>query len=166
MDQALFVSDVSDSIYIGRAAVGGVRLTGEHEQLRIAEILGDGRAQLRALGGLGIAHARIGKFQRAIEFQEQSLAIAEELGDREGQAKALFNASVSLAALKDRTAAIARAEMALTVYNQIESPFSDDVRSALQEWRDGSVPRRNTRSVLRLDGKPPIRLPRLKTPLS
>ncbi len=45
----------------------------------------------RLLGTVGLAYARLGQVERAIEFYEQHLAIAREIGDRRGEGNALGN---------------------------------------------------------------------------
>jgi tetratricopeptide (TPR) repeat protein len=45
----------------------------------------------RVVNNLGIAYARRGRYQEAIDFSQQSLDIYRSLGDRNGQARALTN---------------------------------------------------------------------------
>jgi len=52
---------------------------------------------------------------------------------REGNA--LFNMSFVLDELGEREKAIAHAEAALKIFEQIESPYAEKVRQKLAEWR-------------------------------
>ncbi|MFI5353016.1 MAG: tetratricopeptide repeat protein [Candidatus Binatales bacterium] len=107
-----------------------------HEQARaILREIGDRHGEGSCLGNLGNAYDALGDHRRAIEFHEQQLAIAREIGDREGEATALFNSARALAALSDRAAATARAEAALKILEELESPGTATVRQALAEWR-------------------------------
>ena len=105
------------------------------QHLAISREVGDRRGEGGDLGNLGNAYGALGECRRAIEFHEQQLAIAREIGDRSGEGNALFNSAHALAALSDRVEAISRAEAALKVFEQIESPHAATVRKALAEWR-------------------------------
>ncbi len=87
------------------------------------------------MGNLGNAYADLGEPRRAIEYYEQHLAIAREIGDRRGEGNALFNMSLSLDQLGERAQAVAGAEAALQIYEQIESPHAKKVRAQLAQWR-------------------------------
>ena len=91
----------------------------------------------RALGNLGLAYADLGETRRAIEFYEQALQIAREIGDRRGAGSALWNMALALGQLEDRAQAIVRAEAALAIYEQIESPHAEMMRNRLAEWKAG-----------------------------
>ena len=63
------------------------------------------------------------------------LVIAREMGDRQGEGNALFNTGLALDTLDDRAKAIAYVEAALELFEQIESPFAERARAALERWR-------------------------------
>ncbi len=105
------------------------------QRLAIAREIGDRTGEGACLGSLGIAYNALGDHRRAIEFYQQRLAIAREIGDRRGEGNALFNSARALAALGDRAEAIARAEAALKIFGEIESPHAAPAREALAEWR-------------------------------
>ncbi len=108
-----------------------------HEQhLAIARKLGDRQGEANALGSLGNAYHALGEYRRAIEFHEQHRAIAREIGDRQGEANALLNGAIALAKLGKQAEAIPRAESALKIFEQIESPDAATTRAALAEWRN------------------------------
>jgi tetratricopeptide (TPR) repeat protein len=90
------------------------------------------------LGGLGIAYYSLGEYHRAIEFYEQQLAIVREIRDREGEGNALWNSALALDKLGDRAEAVRRAEQAFSIYEQIESPASEDIRTQLAAWRNAA----------------------------
>jgi tetratricopeptide (TPR) repeat protein len=107
-----------------------------HElSLAIARETGDRTGEGQALGNLGLAYASLGDICRAIEFYELSLAIALETGDRTGEGKTLWNMALALDNIGERAQAIAGAEAALVIFEQIESPHAETVRTQLVEWR-------------------------------
>jgi len=107
-----------------------------HEQdLAIRREIGDRRGEGAALGNLGVAYADFGETRRAIEFYEQQSVITREIGDRRGEGNALWNLSLALEELGERGQAIARAEAALAIYVQIESPYAERVRRQVEEWQ-------------------------------
>ncbi len=69
-------------------------------------------------------------------FAGAKLSIAREIGDRRGEGAALFKVSLSADNLGDRVRAIAMAEEALKIFEVIESPHAEMVRSQLVEWRE------------------------------
>ncbi len=73
--------------------------------------------------------------RRAVEFYEQALIIARDIGDRRGEGNALFNTGLVLDKLGDRAKAIAHVEAALEIFEQIESPYAEEARARLAEWR-------------------------------
>ena len=77
----------------------------------------------------------MGEIRRAIEFYDKALEIAREIGDRRREGGALFNLALALDKLGERAQAIARAEAALKIYEQIEDPNTARVRQQLAEWR-------------------------------
>jgi hypothetical protein len=78
--------------------------------------------------------------RRAIKYYEQQPVITREICDQRGECNALFNTSLALDALGDRPQAIAHAEMALQIFEQIESPYVDHVRRKLEQWRESQAP--------------------------
>jgi tetratricopeptide (TPR) repeat protein len=104
--------------------------------LQIARETGDRRGEGTALGSLGAAYADLGETRRAIDFYEQVLQIARETGDRRDEGTALWNMALALGQLEGAQAMV-YAEAALAIYEQIESPHADMVRSMLAEWKAG-----------------------------
>ncbi len=70
----------------------------------------------------------MGETRRAIEYYEKALEIDREIGDRRGEGTDLWNLSLALDKLGDRAQAIALAEAALKIREQIEDPRADKVR--------------------------------------
>jgi len=83
---------------------------------------------------LGNAYADLGEARRATEFYEQQLAITREIGDRRGEGNSLWNTSLALYKFGNRSQAIAYAEAALEIYEQIEDPNAALLCRALEEW--------------------------------
>ena len=81
------------------------------------------------------AYAALGDARKAIEYYEQCLAIHREIGDRRGEGNDLFNRGLALDSLGRRAEAIAGAEAALRIYEEIEDPNAEMVRRALAKWR-------------------------------
>ncbi len=104
-------------------------------RLAIAREIGDRLGEGIVLGNLGVAYDNLGETQRAVEFYEQQLIIAREIGDRSGEGRALLNTGLALDKLGNRAKAIAQVEAALEIFEQIESPFAENARAALAEWR-------------------------------
>jgi tetratricopeptide (TPR) repeat protein len=105
------------------------------QQLTITREIGDRRGEGMALGSLGNTYKDLGETRRAIEFSEQALIVLREIGDRRGEGIALFNIGLTLDILGDRKKAIAHAEAAFEIFEQIESPYAEKVRTALEQWR-------------------------------
>jgi len=64
------------------------------------------------------------------------LAIVRDIGDRRGEGNALWNMSLALDQPGERAKAIQHAEQALTIYEQIEDPYTTQVRAQLAAWRE------------------------------
>ena len=77
----------------------------------------------------------MGDARKAIEFYEQNLVIAREIGDRRGEGNSMWNSALALDPLGDREQAIACAEAALKIYEEIEDPNRAQVRATLAGWR-------------------------------
>jgi tetratricopeptide (TPR) repeat protein len=105
------------------------------QALAIAREIGDRRGEGIALGNLGVAYKNLGGAKKAIVYHEQQLVIAREIGDRRGEGNALWNTSLALYEFDRPSEAIRKAESALEIYDQIESPMAARVRQQLVEWR-------------------------------
>jgi tetratricopeptide (TPR) repeat protein len=103
--------------------------------LAIARETGNRRFEGKVLGLLGQVYAAMGEPGRAIELYKQDLAIARETGDRWGEGTALWNTALAFDKLAERAQAIASAEAALVIFEQIESPQAEIVRNQVVEWR-------------------------------
>jgi tetratricopeptide (TPR) repeat protein len=103
--------------------------------LAIAQAMGDRRGEGQALGNLGNVYDSLGEYRRAIQHHESNLLIARETGDRSGEGNAHWNVSLALEKIGKRSEAIVHAEEALTIYEQIESSYTEVVRMMLTEWR-------------------------------
>jgi tetratricopeptide (TPR) repeat protein len=82
-----------------------------------------------------LAYAALGETLRAIESYKKAVKIARETGDRRGEGSALFNMSLALDKLGEHAQAIAHADAALKIFEQIEDPNADKVHKKLAEWR-------------------------------
>ncbi len=58
--------------------------------LKIAQEIGDKRAEGADLGNLGNAYANLGDVPKAIEYYQQSLRLGLEIGDRDGTGRRLL----------------------------------------------------------------------------
>src|SRR5262249_32765374 len=86
------------------------------------------------LNNLGSIYYSLGKAEQALEFYGQSLEIRHEIGDKRGVGTALFNIALVLDDLGEPAQAIASAQAALQIFEQIESPNVEKVRRWLGEW--------------------------------
>lgn len=103
--------------------------------LTLARQIADRRAEGNALGNLALTYTNRGETERAIELHQQRLIIARELGDRRGEGVTLLYSSLALDSLGKRTEAIANAEAALAILEQVEHPNSAQVRAQIEKWR-------------------------------
>ena len=92
--------------------------------------------ECETLCNLGRAHQDLGEIRNAIEYYDQSLEIARIIEDRRGEGKALFYMSLSLDKLGKRKEAIDQAKDAFQIFERIESPLAETVRSKLVEWKE------------------------------
>jgi len=105
------------------------------QALVIVREIGHRRNEGAVVGNLGNAYGKFGDARKAIEFYERQLIIAREIGDRYGEGNALWNSAVEFDKLHYREQAVSRAEAALKIYEEIESPASAKVRATLAKWR-------------------------------
>ena len=84
-----------------------------------AQKLGNRYDEGAHLGNLGIAYAKLGQVERAIEFHEQALAIAREIGDRRGEGAHLGNLGLAYSNLGQVERAIEYYEQALAIDREI-----------------------------------------------
>ena len=105
------------------------------QALVIVREIGDMRSECQNLCGLGLAYNALGELRRAVEFYEQALMLSREIGDKREEGITLFNISFPLNTLGDRAQAISHAEAALEIFDQIESPYAEIVRTKLAQWR-------------------------------
>jgi len=75
---------------------------------------------------------------RAMRFYEEAMLIHREIGDRRGEGITLWNISQVLDHHGDRAQATECAEQALIIYEQIEDPYTEQMRAKLAEWRGES----------------------------
>ena len=87
------------------------------------------------MGNLGVAYSALNETRRAAECYEQAVVLARETGDRRSKGIGLWNLSLALDRLGDRPQAVANAEAALRIFEQIEDPNASKVRQQLTEWR-------------------------------
>ena len=85
------------------------------------------RVEAASLGGLGIAYALLGQYDKAIDHQTRSLTIDEEIGDRRGVAVRLGNlGTLHLDGLHDAHAALKFLERAAAAYDAIWDDLGTD----------------------------------------
>ena len=110
------------------------------QRLKIAQQMGEKRGEATALGNLGNAYSSLGVPTKAIEFYEQQLSISREINDKRGEAIALWHLAMALNKLDKRIEAITHAEAALKIFETIENPGTDQVRTTLAAWRGQTPP--------------------------
>jgi len=125
-----------NNLGIAYADLGEFRKAIEYyeQDLAIAREIGDRRGEGAVLGNLGIAYSHLGETRKAIEYYGLRLTIAREIGDMRGEANALFNSSLTLHQLGEHSEAIEKAEDALQIFEQMESPNAERVKQKLAEW--------------------------------
>jgi tetratricopeptide (TPR) repeat protein len=109
------------------------------EHLAIARQLGDRRGESNVLGNLAIAYAVLDEPEIALDFHRQELALKLQLGDEFGKAigkaNALFNMSLVEHLLDDTEQAVAHAESALSIFEQIGVSYAAGVRHVVEQWK-------------------------------
>jgi tetratricopeptide (TPR) repeat protein len=105
------------------------------QQLMIARELGDRRSEGAALGNLGTAYAALNSMNEAKDFLGRSLAIARQFGDRRREGALIYNLSLVLEKQGDGLGAIAEAEIALQIFEELEDSNASIVRDQLTKWR-------------------------------
>ena len=83
--------------------------------------LNDRKSEGIFLGYLGIAHYRLGRFERAIFYCEQALAIHREIGDRKNEGNRLSNIGLSYHGLGQLERAIEYFEYALKIHRDLKN---------------------------------------------
>ena len=94
-------------------------ITWLEDGLASARAIGDRYGEGNTLGNLGLAHARLGNVQKAIEFHERALVISKEIGDRRAESQDLGNLGLAHADLGDARKAIEFYEAVLEIAREI-----------------------------------------------
>ena len=82
------------------------------------------RSQLAdSLNGLGVAYRNLGKYQRAIDYHQQSLKIKREIGDRSGEGNSLNNLGNAYNGLGEDQRAIDYYQQSLEIAREIGSLY-------------------------------------------
>jgi hypothetical protein len=84
---------------------------------------------------LGQVYASAGDLQSAVTHYEQAAAVFVSIGDHQGEARSTWELSRSLYALGARNRAIASAEHALRIFEEVDRPSASIVRQQLEAWR-------------------------------
>ncbi|MFM9952022.1 MAG: tetratricopeptide repeat protein [Saprospiraceae bacterium] len=79
----------------------------------------DEKTNARALNGIGVMYIRVGDYETALRYLEQSLAIAQQIGDRSGEGGTLSNISQIYATKGDYEMALRYLEQSLAIAQQI-----------------------------------------------
>lgn len=99
----------------------------------ISQRIVDVQTEGLVLANLGRAYNQLGETERALDLYRRQLEISQRLGDRLGEAAAHFNIGVALEhkeKLEDLEEAFKHAQIALRIYEDLESPNAKKVR----EW--------------------------------
>jgi len=104
--------------------------------LEIARKIGNQRTEGDALCNMGIACENKDNTGNVIDYFERSLIIVRKIKYRRGEGNALFGKSLALDKLGQRKDAIDQAEAALKIFELIESPLAEKIRSRLAEWKE------------------------------
>lgn len=130
------IANAYGNIGVAHAAMGDPDKAIENyaKALTISREVGDRRRESLALGNLGNVHANFGDHVQAVDYYDHASRLARDTGDPRGQGNWLFNMALSLDSLRRRPEANARAEEALRIYEQIESPHAAKVRDQLARW--------------------------------
>ena len=105
------------------------------QAVAIAREIGDRRGEGKALGNMGSALYSPGDIDNARDYYQQQLKIVQEIGYRNGEANALWCQAICLKQKNYLEQAIKKAENALSIFEQIESPSASTMRKLLAEWK-------------------------------
>ena len=86
------------------------------------------------LGNLSAVYYRIGRYEKMIQICEAQLEFTRQTGDRSGEANALWNMGQAFEKLGRRADAVAVAQQAYQIYQEIDSPQQANAQSTLQRW--------------------------------
>jgi len=95
------------------------------QMLQLAIRLGDHRAEMIALGNLGLIYRATGHAERAIEYSEKALKIAREIGERRGEGAALGNLGITYAELGETQRAVELYKQALRIARETGDPAAE-----------------------------------------
>ncbi len=101
------------------------------QALVIHQEIGDRNGVGNALGNLGSAYKALGDTHAAIQFFEQALEINQESGDIRGVGIGLANLGSAFANLGDLEKAMHYTKEALSIFEKIESPYTQQMRTRL-----------------------------------
>jgi tetratricopeptide (TPR) repeat protein len=99
--------------------------------------LGDLEGIGNTLNGLGNVSQMSGDITGTTDYYVAYLPIARQLGNQRGEADALWNRALARYELGHREEAIADANLALGLNQQVEAPAVNKVRQKLAEWQTG-----------------------------
>jgi serine/threonine-protein kinase len=103
--------------------------------IAVSRSQGIAEAEGRALSQLGEVYAAAGDLARAASFQEQAAELFRSIGDRRGEAGATWERGRLLFAQGQTQLAIASAEVALRIYEEIDRASAEIIRTHIEEWR-------------------------------
>jgi tetratricopeptide (TPR) repeat protein len=106
------------------------------QALAIAREIGDRRGEGNHLGNLGNAYYMLGESGKAQNYYQQQLEITREIGNRRGEANALWGMAICNQKINDLEKAVANAEEALKIFEQIESPSASTMRELISKWQN------------------------------
>jgi len=95
--------------------------------LKAARLLNDRTFEGSVLGSLGNAYDRLGKYEKAIDYHEQSLEIKRETGNRLGEGLSYGNLGLTYDRLGDYDKAIKYHNQALNIAREIGDRYGESV---------------------------------------
>ncbi len=105
------------------------------QSLKLKRVLGDKNGIAGTLYQLGMIHQQQGEYVKARELYEQSLKIAGELGNKSGVGITLGQMGRLAEAEKDDRTALRNYLIALSIFEQLKSPYRDLARSYLAQMQ-------------------------------
>jgi len=103
--------------------------------LAISREIGDRRGEGTALGNLGSALFTLGEFERSLDHYRQQEKIAQEIGDLIGEGNSMWGQAICLEKKDRLDLATEKAESALKIFEQTQSPDAAVMRELLAKWR-------------------------------
>jgi tetratricopeptide (TPR) repeat protein len=99
---------------------------------QVTRASGDSFVKKLALDNLGAVYVKLRDYGQAIDIYERALALAREVGDRQHEADMLWILAIQHAELGHPDQAVAKAQTAIWVYEELGAPNTVEFKETLR----------------------------------